>query len=123
MLYACHIDENSVILTLFSSPLFDLDGAFSARPRCPAPCRNCKKTINAYQLQTCDTKLYQMSYIPHFSPLADIYWRQEPENLVQHLQTAERSASSSRWVFRPHETLDLIIHIHMLKHTCTWLFS
>ena len=43
MLYACHIDENSVILTLFSSPLFDLDGAFSARPRCPAPCRNCKK--------------------------------------------------------------------------------
>jgi len=40
MLYACHIDENSVILTLFSSPLFDLDGAFSARPRCPAPCRN-----------------------------------------------------------------------------------
>ena len=64
-----------------------------------------------------------MSYIPHFSPLADIYWRQEPENLVQHLQTAERSASSSRWVFRPHETLDLIIHIHMLKHTCTWLFS
>ena len=59
MLYACHIDENSVILTLFSSPLFDLDGAFSARPRCPAPCRNCKKTINAYQLQTCDTKLYK----------------------------------------------------------------